>query len=107
MALTLTQVERRTVFGDRRVHIFDVTWDSAYATGGESLTAADLGLSRVDLVLCEPTVAADGLTSYQTAYSRANETLQLFNSAGDGDPFDEAGTDDVSTYITRIMAIGV
>ena len=42
MALTV-RTQKTSVFGNTRVSFADVTFDSAYATGGESLTAADLG----------------------------------------------------------------
>lgn len=50
MALTTTFV-RRSVFGNRRVTVADVDFDSSYPTGGESLTATNLGMSVLDLVL--------------------------------------------------------
>lgn len=106
MALTVTAA-RKSVFGDRRIVVADITWDSSYATGGESLTPAMLGLHALDLVLAEPTVGGSSdVLAYVSAYNRGTETLQLFNSAGDGDPLDEAGNDDVSTYTTRLIAIG-
>lgn len=106
MAISATQVGRRTVFGDRRVGFYNITWDSAYATGGEALTPAMLGLNDIDYVSADGTVSANGLLAYLTQYDYAAGTLQLFNSAGDGDAFDEAGTDDVSGFRTRIMVVG-
>lgn len=48
MALTITPVVPPTYTGDLRVAIVDVTFDSAYATGGENLSAlGELGFSRV------------------------------------------------------------
>jgi hypothetical protein len=42
MGLTVTPV-KVFVNGDRKEAFYDVTFDSSYPTGGESLTAADLG----------------------------------------------------------------
>jgi hypothetical protein len=43
MALTI-RTQKRSVFGTCHVVFADVTFDNAYATGGESLVTADLGL---------------------------------------------------------------
>lgn len=43
MGVTLA-ITGRNVVGNRRVVEFNVTGDSSYATGGESLTAADVNL---------------------------------------------------------------
>lgn len=108
MALTLTQVERRTVFGDRRVVFFDVTFDSSFADEGESLTAADCGLDRIDLVVAE---AAHDLTTTDTAYvityDHTNAKLLAFGAGTAGAGLDEGATDNLSGFSCRIMVVGV
>lgn len=106
MALSLTQVGRRTVFGDRRVVIFDVTFDSSYANDGESLTAADCGLSYIDFVHCTNAVAADYNTGYNVTYLHATSKLHLLNGGTTDAPLEEAGQDDLSTFSCRIMVVG-
>ncbi len=49
MALTVSRVTRST-FGNKRIVIADVTFDSSYPTGGESLTASDVGLRKIEAV---------------------------------------------------------
>lgn len=113
MALTVTQTGRRTVFGDRRVHFFDIAFDTSYPTGGESLTAADLGLSRVDLVLCEPASAAAGATAVVVKYDRTNSKLQAYGQQPTSAtttviPLDEVdSTEDLSALLVRVMAVGI
>lgn len=53
MALTLTRI-RGTIVGSKRVSVYDVDFDASYPAGGESLTAANLGLHAIDLVLASP-----------------------------------------------------
>lgn len=106
MAIALTQVGRRTVFGDRRVIIFDITFDSSFADEGESLTAADCGLSRIDHVSCETAYNMTADLGYLLAYNHATSKLVAFNGGTTDAPFEEAGTDDLSAYSCRIMVVG-
>lgn len=47
MAVSATAVHRGDVAAKLRVTVTDVVADSSYPTGGEALTAAQLGLSQV------------------------------------------------------------
>ena len=49
MALTFDIVSQ-FVIGNKRMHFVEVDFDSSYPTGGESLTAANMGLSLIDRV---------------------------------------------------------
>ena len=72
MALTIDEVTSWSI-GDRRAVIANVDFDASYPTGGESLTAADLGFSlSVDLVLAEPQ------TGLIFEYDRTNSKLLAF-----------------------------
>ena len=102
MALTISVVER-TVFGNKRIVIADVDFDSSYPTGGESLQASDVGLKAIDFLQATPK------SGYIFEYDYTNEKLKAFyptksqdsnlaatvtvtSNTGDGD----AGTYDVS-----------
>jgi len=102
MALTISVVER-TVFGNKRIVIADVDFDSSYPTGGESLQASDVGLKAIDFLQATPK------SGYIFEYDYTNEKLKAFyptksqdsnlaatvtvtGTTGDGD----AGTYDVS-----------
>ena len=45
---TTTRVVNSEVFGSRRVTVSTIALDSVYPTGGEAISAADLGLTVVD-----------------------------------------------------------
>lgn len=42
--------------GNRNINICDIDFDASYATGGEALTPATVGMQQFDLVLCESAV---------------------------------------------------
>lgn len=46
MALTLSNIEK-DVWGKQDIRTFDVAFDGSYPTGGELLTAADLGMCSI------------------------------------------------------------
>lgn len=48
MALTISNVLKPTVIGNKRLSIKEVTFDSSYAEGGESFTPAKAGLKKID-----------------------------------------------------------
>jgi hypothetical protein len=53
MALTNT-VQQNTVFGNKRILTVDMTFDSSYPTGGETVTPSDFGLDGIDLFVASP-----------------------------------------------------
>jgi len=69
MALTISVVER-TVFGNKRIVIADVDFDSSYPTGGESLQASDVGLKAIDFLQATPK------SGYIFEYDYTNEKLK-------------------------------
>lgn len=69
MALTNTFINR-VKFGNKRVHTLDIDFDSSYPTGGESLTASDLGLHKVELLLASPK------TGFSFEYDYTNSKLK-------------------------------
>ncbi len=68
----------RTMWGNKRVHIFDVAFDSSYNYGGEDLkdtSGASLFLSSVATAII---YGADG---YTFKYDATNETVKAFSNA--------------------------
>ena len=60
MALSITTSSNGTdypsgVIGDLKYKVIEITFDSSYATGGESLTASDIGFDQIVLAQIEPT----------------------------------------------------
>lgn len=94
MALTITNMQPG-VAGNKRHNFCDVTFDSSYATGGESLTPAMLGLSAVDKV------NATSVGGRNFPYDRANQKLQAYASTTE-----VANTTDLSAVTTRVEVWG-
>ena len=118
MALTVTAVRtpnqdnHEGSFMGLRGRVVDITFDSSYLTTGEVLTAATLGWTYVfgAVVLTHPTNTAGtlGLPTVVRANSTNSQlTFQPLESAGDGDPMDEAGsTNDLSAFTGRFIVLG-
>lgn len=75
MALSLSIIDR-TVIGNKRLVIVDVTFDSSYASGGESFTATDLGIDSIQQVLF-----GDAGRGYSPKFDYTNNTMKLFGPA--------------------------
>lgn len=108
MALTVSRnFQRESVGLDQfRCNIVDITFDSSYPTGGESLTRQDLGMdSEVLMVLPQL-----GDTGYVVLYDRTNSKLMAYmgdnNNASDGPLIEVANTTDLSTLDVRLLVIG-
>ena len=74
MAVTIANMYQGRM-GNKRQHTFDLTFDSSYATGGESLALTSLGLGAVDSVIAYP---ADGMTF---EYDLVNKKLKAYRPA--------------------------
>jgi hypothetical protein len=104
MAVSVAVVDIAIV-GDLKITFTDVTFDAAYASGGEPLTHEDLGVVPL-FVLGEPT---DG---YVFEYDKVNEKMIAYEqtdpAAGGGAnlPLVEAAGN-LSTVVVRTVAIGV
>ncbi len=96
MALTYVE-EVRTVTRAERMVVTTVTFDSSYATGGESLTPADLGFGRIDFL----STATDG--NYLIVWDKANNKLKAYTAAG----AEVTAATNLSAIAIRILAIGV
>lgn len=107
MAISVTEVGRRTTMGDRRVRFYSLTFDSSFADEGESLTPATLGMNRIDILVAEAAFDMTGDLAYVPVYNYATEKLVMFNGGTTDAPLEEAGTDDLSAYQCRIMVVGV
>lgn len=71
MALTITPLNRGVV-GVIRYLTADVAFDNSYASGGESLTAANLGMDTIYLVMATAPVG------YEIAYDYTDHLLRAF-----------------------------
>lgn len=71
MALAIANLKRLS-FGNVKGAIADITFDSSYPTGGESLTAAMLGLNVINAIIANPT----GI--YLPQYDYSNKKLKAY-----------------------------
>ena len=102
MALTITIPDAgRTVIGNKRLVFGTLAFDASYPTGGEALTAGDLGLDKIDHI----TFTSDVVQCYW-----ASDKLLAYygdNDAGaDGEFAQAANTDDLSAANVGFFAIG-
>lgn len=109
MAVAVTQVGRKSVFGDKTVKFFDLVFSGNYATGGEALTAATLGFKSVDFVTVDGGSPATALTTATVQkYNYATEKMLTYEAAASAAPFIEK--DNAEAYITgqfcRVMVVG-
>lgn len=76
MSLTLDSISQN-IAGHRREHLYDVTFDSAYASGGEALTPEMVGLSVIEYVQ-----VLEAPASLAVRYDRTNEKLLAMRAGG-------------------------
>lgn len=105
MALTVTTVRSQEVIGRKVLTVADITFDSSYPTGGEALTASDLSLAALDIVL------AENAAGYSFEYDYTNSKLVAryfdYNAVADGAAIEVPDTTNLSTLSgVRVLAIG-
>lgn len=92
--------------GDRGYWIGTATFDSSYATGGESFTAANAGLKAITHLSITPDKLTDDLALIPLWDTSANK-IMLLEANNDGSSFVEiTSEDDVSALIVYLMALG-
>ena len=98
IAQTGTASDMGGVPGDCRYVFKTATFTSSYAAG--SLTATDLGLAEIFILIAEP--ESVGLVAQ---YDYSNATLDLYEAGADGAVLDEGNTA-AGTVTVRILAFG-
>lgn len=80
-----------------------IQFDSSYPTGGESLTAGDLGFKSLHVILCH---GED--SGYVPQYDYTNSKMAVYEAGADAAALDEvADTTDLSAFYIRVVAYGV
>lgn len=102
MAVTVTK-DKVFVVGDRKRVEATVLFDNSYPTGGESLTAADLGLElEVNAVLPGAVTTNNAAsTDKRAVYDHVNSKLALFTGITEA-----TAASDQSTVRVRVSAVG-
>lgn len=104
MALTLTRVGRPRKNGNKKEIDWDITWDSSYASGGEEVTARELGMRRVDDVNAKFLSGSESATLRPTNCYYSGGKFHLIDSATGKEM---EATKDMSKVKTRVTVIGV
>jgi hypothetical protein len=100
MATTNSRVVVPFVPGAERVTVTDVTFDSSYPTGGESVTAADLGLTSVTFAITSIKTAGTGSVT-EAFYVTSTGLLKAYTAAAE-----VANATDLSAVTAQIVAFG-
>jgi hypothetical protein len=110
MALTVTVDKQASgSVGHLKKRVCDITFDSSYATAGESLTPADVGLRVVHEAIAHGVFrTSSGTTGVDVSYDRTNKKLFAYwGNAGSASVIPEVtSTTDLSTFSGRITFIG-
>ena len=111
VTLTVTQVGRRSVFGDRRVVIADVAFSGTYVAGGTPVTPAMFGLQRIDMIHCTLAPATGLATADALYYSPTTDVagfLVQYESGAANAPLAEKNEGGlIATQTARVMVVGV
>ena len=100
MALTVSKAV--TTFGDKKVSYGSITFDSSYPTGGEAITAAQLGLSKLShLQVGHANTTATRLITWNRSTSAAKLLVYTALST------EATNASDQSTVIVSYIAIGL
>jgi hypothetical protein len=91
-----------TTFGNKRVRVYDVTFDSSYPTGGEPLAASDVGLRKIDWAFCNVKAVGGTVNVANVYFDRANNKLKVYDET----PAEAANTSDLSTLVVQVAAFG-
>jgi len=84
MAVTFTQI-KKSVYGSDRVVTGTLAFSGNYATGGEAVTPATFGLTRIDLIIFDGlAIATDGGTANGVKYNAATGKVLQYESAATG-----------------------
>ena len=98
MALTLVKKEKNMRLGNQaEACVAEITFDSIYPTNGESLTAAQLGVTSLSYV------KADDTDNCTFVYNYTSSKLKAFvRTTGE----EAANHANLSTVVTNVLAIG-
>lgn len=81
MSLTVTNTANPRNCGYGFIALSEVTFDSSYASGGEPLTPAELGLTSIDFCNCDIVNGSESSTLRPTNCFYKEEKLHLIDSA--------------------------
>lgn len=103
MAISVSQVFKN-IAGRKRQTVTLVTMDDSYPTGGEAVTANQLGLTFVDAAICQTN------SGHIAQYDKANAKIMLYyadyDATGDGALIEVPAATNVATVVVTVLAWG-
>ena len=99
--ISVSLLERLSL-GNKRGTVVQITGPTSYPTGGEALTAAQLGLHSVARVEVEPPIDSTPAARIAT-YDHTNSVIYFFTAGAT----QVANGTDLSTFSARATCIGV
>jgi hypothetical protein len=108
MAVTVTQIGRRTVFGDRRVGFYDVAFSGNYATGGEAVTPGLFGLNDIDYISSDASTNTATTSAEVLLFNVSTSKVQVFESGAANAPLAEKQNAEAyqAGMSARLMVVG-
>lgn len=106
MAVSTKIIDTARVPGARRQTVSEVTLDSSYLEGGESLTPKELGLTSVTWAFCNILVGSESeaVEVGWAKYNVSKELLEVFNYKTQKAI---ASTKDLSKVVVQVIAYGI
>jgi hypothetical protein len=92
-----------TAAGDLTFDVVDVTFDSSYPTGGEAITAADLGFTSVLGIVHLYAKSSASFSAQRSVYDPVGGKLKLESAAG----VEATNASDQSAYVATVLVIGL
>ena len=81
MAFTVVQ-DAYSIFGNMRVGVYSLTFDNSYSTGGDALSASELGLSEILYADVQAKNEAAGKMLYRFDYTSGALKIEAFYPTG-------------------------
>lgn len=104
---SVTIVARQVLGGVGRSCLADVVFSSSYASGGDTYTNAQFGMTTIIAIIpLGAASASGGTTGYVVVPDLANKKLRLEGGAASGVVLAENSTANVSTFSVRVLVIG-
>lgn len=98
--IVVSSIDKREVLGRSVMVVAKITLSASYATGGDSISASQLGMSDLD------TFVVSGSGGYVLQPASSYGKIQGFEAGVDAAALDEIGTGDQTSITGTIVAFG-
>jgi hypothetical protein len=104
----VTQIGRRTVFGDRRVAFLTLTPTDNYETGGLVFTPTMAGMNDIDFVTIATGAASDNATALVGKYNAATGKIFFYESGAANAALAEKSNAEAfpTGFTVQVMVVG-